>query len=88
MLGFYVKSSDPDAAKKVMKSFKVISHAASLGGVHSLCEMPILMSAAPHPPEMHKRLGIDHSYIRLSVGLESIDDLLNDLNQALDQVKL
>ena len=65
----------------------VFSLAESLGGVESLIEHPAIMTHASVPAENRKALGIDDSLIRLSVGVEDLEDLLNDLKFAFDQVK-
>ena len=56
--------------------------AESLGGVESLVDHPGLMTHASVPPEMRKALGIDDSLIRLSVGIEDVEDLVADLQNA------
>jgi len=58
--------------------------AESLGAVESLAESPALMTHASVPPEQRSKLGIDGSLIRLSVGIESCQDLINDLDYALN----
>lgn len=58
--------------------------AESLGAVESLAECPSLMTHASVPDDQRKLLGIDDTLIRLSVGIESCRDLINDLNVALD----
>ena len=72
------------ASRKFLESVRVFSLAESLGGVESLINHPGIMTHASIPPEMRKQLGIDDSMIRLSVGVEDIDDILNDLKQALE----
>lgn len=86
MVCFRIKSSDPDAASKLVSSLYLFALAESLGGIESLCEIPALMTHASHPPETLKRLGIDRNLIRLSVGIEAAEDLIKDLRQALDQL--
>lgn len=68
---------------RVMEKFKVFTIAESLGGVESLCNHPVTMTHASIPPHERERLGITDSLIRLSVGIEDADDLLDDLQQAL-----
>ena len=60
--------------------------AESLGGVETLIESPALMTHGSVPPEKRKMLGIDDNYVRLSTGVEDIEDLIGDLKQALDQI--
>lgn len=86
VLCFRVKSSDEDAASKLVSSLKLFALAESLGGIESLCEIPALMTHASHPPDVLQRLAIDRNLIRLSVGVETAEDLIRDLRQALDQL--
>lgn len=66
-----------------LKSLKIFTLAESLGGFESLAELPAAMTHASVPEEQRKKLGITNNLIRLSVGLESVQDLVNDLDQAL-----
>ena len=68
----------------VIKSCQIFALAESLGGVESLIEHPALMTHASIPENKRKEIGISDSLIRLSVGIEHIDDLINDLAQALE----
>ena len=86
MITFFIKGGLP-AAKTFLESVKVFALAESLGGVESLIEHPAIMTHASVPPENRKALGIDDSLIRLSVGIETQEDLIRDLEQALDKVK-
>ena len=72
-----------DAVNSFLRSVSIFSLAESLGGVDSLIEHPATMSHASMPEEVRREVGITDSLIRLSVGLESIDDILEDLEQAL-----
>ena len=74
-------------ANTFLKSVKVFTLAESLGGVESLIECPAQMTHMSVPPEQRKILGIDDSLVRLSIGIEDVEDLINDLNQAFDQIK-
>lgn len=85
MLSFRVQGGLP-AARQLLERVRVFSLAESLGGVESLIEHPALMTHASVPAETRAKLGIDDSLIRLSVGIETLDDLLRDLGQALDGV--
>ena len=60
--------------------------AESLGGVESLIEHPAIMTHASLPPDIRKDLGIEDGLVRLSVGIESVEDLLEDLENALSGV--
>jgi cystathionine gamma-lyase len=82
MVSFYVKG-DIKATGRVLKALKVLTLAESLGGVESLISMPAIMTHANVAPEVRKTLGIDDNFVRLSVGIETCDDLINDLKQAL-----
>jgi cystathionine gamma-lyase len=72
-----------DDARRMLERCELFSLAESLGGVESLIEHPGLMTHASLPPAMRASLGISDGLIRLSVGVEHIDDLLADLRQAL-----
>ncbi|MGI9325963.1 MAG: cystathionine gamma-synthase [Pseudomonadales bacterium] len=74
------------AARTFLESVRIFTLAESLGGVESLVEHPAIMTHASIPPEIRARLGIDDGLIRLSVGIESIGDLQQDLDQALAKV--
>lgn len=82
MITFYLKG-DIDNARSFLESVKVFALAESLGGVESLIEHPAIMTHASVPPENRKKLGIDDNLVRLSVGIESQEDLINDLKAAL-----
>ncbi len=71
------------AVKTFLRRIKVFSLAESLGGVVSLAEHPASMSHASMPEDYRKKVGITDQLVRLSVGLENIDDLTEDLGQAL-----
>jgi cystathionine gamma-lyase len=70
-------------ARAFMKSTRVFALAESLGGVESMMNHPAIMTHASMPAEMRKRLGIDDALVRLSVGIEDVQDLMDDINQAL-----
>ncbi len=82
MVTFYIKGGLA-AARNFLESVKIFSLAESLGGVESLVEHPAIMTHASVPLERRKELGIEDGMIRLSVGVENIDDLIWDLDQAL-----
>jgi len=73
-----------EAVNRFLRRIKVFSLAESLGGVASLAELPATMSHASMPKEFREKAGITDDLIRLSVGLENIDDLIEDLRQALE----
>ena len=72
-------------AKKVCSSFGVFSLAESLGGVESLIEHPAIMTHASVPEAMRAELGISDSLVRLSVGVEHVEDLWKDLEHGLSK---
>ena len=82
MISFVIKGGLP-AATKMLERCQLFTLAESLGGVESLIEHPAIMTHASVPPEMRAKLGIDDGMIRISVGIENVDDLLADLEQAL-----
>ncbi|MCH4562530.1 PLP-dependent aspartate aminotransferase family protein [Halomonas sp. EGI 63088] len=71
------------AARRVLERCQLFALAESLGGVESLIEHPGIMTHASVPAETRERLGIEDGLIRLSVGIEALDDLIADLDQAL-----
>ena len=85
MITFFTKGGLAEA-RTLLENVKVFALAESLGGVESLIEHPAIMTHASVPPENRKALGIDDSLIRLSVGVEEIEDLLWDLDQALSKI--
>lgn len=87
MITFFIKGG-MTAARKFLESVEVFALAESLGGVESLIEHPAIMTHASVPAEQRKALGIDDSLIRLSVGVEDVDDLLADLEQAFKAAKV
>jgi len=70
-------------AKKVLESVKICTLAESLGGVESLISHPATMTHASVPAEKREKLGITDGLVRVSVGIEDIEDILEDLDQAL-----
>ena len=72
-----------DAAKRFLETCQIFQLAESLGGVESLIEHPAIMTHAAVPEEVRNKLGIEDGLIRLSVGVEDIDDLINDLDRAI-----
>jgi len=83
MISFVLKGADFEATASVMRKTKVFSLAESLGGVESLINHPASMTHASIPKAERERLGITDNLIRLSVGIEDADDLIDDLKQAL-----
>jgi len=83
MVTFVVSGGLPHA-KKLLESLKVFTLAESLGGAESLAEHPAIMTHASIPKETREALGIDDGLIRLSVGIETAEDLINDLKNAIE----
>ena len=81
MLTFEVES--PELAKHILKYTKLIPFAESLGGVETLLTYPYTQTHADVPEEIRKANGITESVLRLSVGIEAKEDLINDLRQAI-----
>ena len=79
---FFIKG-DLDDARSFLERCKVFSLAESLGGVESLVDHPAIMTHASVPEKERAALGISDTLIRLSVGIEAVDDLIADLDQAL-----
>ncbi|MFZ5616548.1 MAG: cystathionine gamma-synthase [Pseudomonadota bacterium] len=82
MLTIYLKGG-LSAARTMLERVELFTLAESLGGVESLIEHPGVMTHASIPPERRKELGVDDSLVRLSVGIEHVEDLRADLNEAL-----
>lgn len=74
-------------ARKFMKALDVITPAASLGGVESLVTLPVDTTHASLTPEERNSLGIHDSSVRLSIGIEEVEDLIDDLNSALNVLR-
>lgn len=85
MITLFMKGGISEA-RTLLENVKLFSLAESLGGVESLIEHPAIMTHASVPLENRKALGIDDTLVRLSVGLEDLDDLMGDLKSALDKV--
>jgi cystathionine beta-lyase/cystathionine gamma-synthase len=83
MMSFTLKDDSVENAKRVLSSTKLFALAESLGGVESLINHPASMTHASIPREERIKNGLTDSLIRLSVGIEDIEDLLADLNQAI-----
>lgn len=83
MMSFTLKDDSVEKAKKLLSSTKVFALAESLGGVESLINHPASMTHASIPREERIKNGLTDSLIRLSVGVEDIDDLIADLDNAL-----
>ena len=83
MISFELKNDSVDEAKRVLSSTHLFSLAESLGGVESLINHPASMTHASIPREERLKNGLSDSLIRLSVGIEDADDLIEDLKNAI-----
>lgn len=85
MITFFLKGGISES-KRFLRSVKIFSLAESLGGVESLIEHPAIMTHASVPKEIRQELGIDDNLIRISVGIENLQDLIGDLEIALSKI--
>jgi cystathionine beta-lyase len=83
MISFTTKGNNLKKAVKIVESLKLFTLAESLGGVESLAGHPASMTHASIPKEEREKSGLVDSLIRLSVGIEDVDDLIEDLKQAI-----
>ncbi len=83
MISIVLKNADEAETFRIASSFKVFSLAESLGGVESLINHPVTMTHASIPKIERERVGVVDNLLRLSVGVEDVEDLLEDLKQAL-----
>jgi cystathionine gamma-lyase len=83
MMSFTLKGDHLEEAEAVISKTKLFTLAESLGGVESLCGHPASMTHASIPKEEREKAGLKDSLIRLSVGIEDADDLIEDLRQAI-----
>jgi cystathionine beta-lyase/cystathionine gamma-synthase len=81
MLAFDLGSLD--SARRFLNQVKICSLAESLGGVETLISLPAVMTHASMPAEVRERVGITEGLVRLSVGIEDVEDIIADLDQAL-----
>lgn len=88
MISIYLKSDGKEEAVKVLQAVNIFKTAVSLGCVCSLIEIPSLMTHSAMAKEERERLNMTDNLLRLSIGLEDVDDLIKDLDQALSQSKL
>ena len=82
MLSFRIKDFDKEKTIKFLEKLHLFTLAESLGGVESLCGHPATMTHASIPVEEREKSGVTDSLIRLSVGIEDVDDLIEDLKNA------
>jgi len=86
MMSFTLKDDRLETAYRVLSSTRLFALAESLGGVESLIGHPASMTHASIPREERLKSGLSDSLIRLSVGIEDVNDLIADLDQALRQI--
>ncbi|MCT3844872.1 cystathionine gamma-synthase [Elizabethkingia anophelis] len=86
MVSFTFKSGKKEDSAKFLENLRVFTLAESLGGVESLANHPAMMTHASIPAEKRAELGITDDLVRLSAGIEDIEDLLQDLEQALNAI--
>ena len=85
MVSFEVEGTGEDA-RRVSESMRLFTLAPSLGGVESLVSIPVLTSHAMIEADQRKKMGVTEQMVRLSVGIENADDLIADLEHALEAV--
>jgi cystathionine gamma-synthase/methionine-gamma-lyase len=83
MVSFEVKGASRERIFEIMDRLKMIVPATSLGDVHSMVLYPVMSSHRDIAPKQRERMGIRENLLRLSVGIESVDDIIADLDQAL-----
>jgi cystathionine beta-lyase/cystathionine gamma-synthase len=86
MVSFNLFTDTLDYAEKLLANTKLFTLAESLGGVESLIGHPATMTHASIPKEERLKVGLTDSLIRLSVGIEDVSDLIDDLNEAIDHL--
>ncbi len=84
MLSFDLGGLEP--ARRLLNNVKLCSLAESLGGVETLISLPAVMTHVSMPPEVRQQIGITDGLVRLSVGIEDVEDIIADLDQALAKV--
>lgn len=85
LVSFRIKGGEEEV-KRFMKPLRVVKPAPSLGGPESLLTYPIISAASTMSEETRKKLGITENLLRLSVGLEDLNDIINDLDNALKNI--
>ena len=86
MISFLPKGVDKAKAFKIIENLKIFTLAESLGGVESLAGHPASMTHASIPKEIREKSGVVDGLIRLSVGIEDEQDLIEDLDQAISLI--
>lgn len=83
MISFTTRENTLESATRIVENLKVFTLAESLGGVESLAGHPASMTHASIPKEEREKTGVVDSLVRLSVGVEDEEDLIDDLKQAI-----
>lgn len=83
MVSFVLKGGSEQDAREMVSRSKIFTLAESLGGVESLIEHPVSMTHGAIPPKVRAEAGLSDALIRLSVGIEDVDDLIEDLDKAI-----
>jgi cystathionine gamma-lyase/cystathionine beta-lyase len=78
--------ADIEETKQIVSSFEIFTLAESLGAVESLVQQPAMMSNAKIPKEVREKNGLKDGLIRISIGIEDIEDLIADLENAISKV--
>ena len=86
MISFIIKGDNIENAHKFVESVEIFTLAESLGGVESLVGHPATMTHASIPKKVREKVGVTDGLIRLSLGVEDVEDLIEDLSSALDKV--
>jgi cystathionine gamma-lyase len=86
MISLELEGGEPEA-RRFLSALSLFTLAESLGGVESLAEHPALMTHASVPSDVRRTLGIGDTLVRLSVGLEHVEDLWEDLKSGLEQAR-
>jgi cystathionine gamma-synthase len=85
VVSFRIRGGEEEV-KKLMKSLKIIKPAPSLGGAESILTYPVISAASTIPREIREKLGITEDLLRFSAGLEDLEDLIQDLDNALNSI--
>ena len=85
MIAFTVRGGD-EAALKFMRGLDIIFEATSLGGVESLVECPFNSSHMFIPEDLRKAAGLGRGFVRMSIGIEDVEDLWSDISNSLDML--
>lgn len=83
MISIYLKGDEVEKSQRFLQHLKLFTTAESLGGYESLIELPAIMTHASVPEDHRRELGITDGLIRMSIGLENVEDLLDDIESAL-----